>query len=51
MNAALSKIRNGEYGTCELCTRTIDETRLAAMPYARLCLACKERQEKPRKPG
>ena len=51
VNAALSKIRNGEYGTCELCARTIDETRLAAMPYARLCLACKERQEKPRKPG
>ena len=51
VNAALSKIRNREYGTCELCALTIDETRLAAMPYARLCLACKERQEKPRKPG
>jgi RNA polymerase-binding protein DksA len=51
VNAALAKIRSGEYGTCELCAQPIDETRLAAVPYARLCLACKERQEKTRKPG
>lgn len=51
VNAALAKISAGEYGICELCEHPIDETRLAAVPYARLCLQCKDRQEKSRAPA
>lgn len=51
VQAAIAKLGTGEYGCCELCSKPIDETRLAAVPYARLCLACKERQENPRSPA
>jgi DnaK suppressor protein len=46
INAALEKIESGEYGCCEQCAHLIDEARLDAVPYARLCLQCKEHQEK-----
>lgn len=46
INAALDKLESGEYGICEGCDHPIDEARLEAVPYARLCLRCKERQEK-----
>lgn len=46
VDAALAKIDGGEYGRCEQCAHPIDEARLDAVPYARLCLRCKERQEK-----
>lgn len=46
VDAALTKIDSGEYGCCEQCDCPIDEARLDAVPYARLCLRCKERQEK-----
>ena len=48
VNAALAKMGAGEYGTCELCAQPIDEQRMTAVPYARLCLSCKERQEQDR---
>ena len=51
VNAALAKMGTDEYGICEICAHPIDETRLAAVPYARLCLQCKERQEKSRAPA
>lgn len=51
VHAALAKMGTDEYGICELCAHPIDETRLAAVPYARLCLPCKERQEKSRAPA
>lgn len=51
VHGALAKMGTGEYGTCELCAQPIDETRLSAVPYARLCLPCKERQEKSRAPA
>ena len=46
VDAALAKIDSGEYGNCEQCDHPIDEARLDAVPYAKLCLLCKERQEK-----
>ncbi|HOJ10534.1 MAG TPA: TraR/DksA C4-type zinc finger protein [Clostridiales bacterium] len=39
---ALEKIENGAYGSCELCGKEIDENRLKAIPYTRLCLECEE---------
>ena len=43
---ALRKVYRGEFGPCENCGRPITRARLEAMPYARLCLACKEEEER-----
>ncbi len=43
---ALRKIYAGEYGSCENCQRPIARARLEAVPYARLCKACKENEER-----
>jgi DnaK suppressor protein len=42
---ALARIDAGTYGTCAVCGDTIPEERLAAIPYATLCLADKRREE------
>ncbi len=42
---ALSRIDEGTYGTCELCGQPIHIERLRAIPYARLCIQCKAREE------
>jgi len=41
IEAALAKIENGTYGACEGCGELIAKARLEALPYARLCMACK----------
>ncbi|MEW6619268.1 MAG: TraR/DksA C4-type zinc finger protein [bacterium] len=46
INEALYRVEKGEYGICESCHRPINEERLQAMPYARLCIECKKRGEK-----
>jgi DnaK suppressor protein len=46
INDALRRLYNGEYGTCEICEKPIARARLEAMPYARLCVSCKEKEEK-----
>ncbi|MHB1781337.1 MAG: TraR/DksA family transcriptional regulator [Acidimicrobiales bacterium] len=38
---ALRKIERGTYGICESCGEAIPSARLEALPYARLCVACK----------
>ena len=38
INDALSHIDNGTYGECEVCGKQIPEQRLAAVPYATLCM-------------
>ena len=35
---ALAKIESGSYGRCEVCGKPIGEDRLAAIPWARLCI-------------
>lgn len=35
---ALSRIKNGKYGECEVCDERIEEQRLEALPYATLCM-------------
>jgi RNA polymerase-binding protein DksA len=42
---ALGRIENGTYGVCEICDQPIHPDRLRAIPYARLCINCKEREE------
>jgi RNA polymerase-binding transcription factor DksA len=44
---ALRRIREGTYGTCEACAAALPVGRLRAIPYARLCLACKVAEEAP----
>jgi RNA polymerase-binding protein DksA len=46
IDEALRKVYRGEFGTCENCGRPIARARLEAMPYARLCLSCKELEER-----
>jgi RNA polymerase-binding transcription factor DksA len=38
---ALERIADKSYGTCERCFQPIPKPRLRALPYARLCVACK----------
>ena len=46
IDRALEKIANGSYGECEDCRGDIAPARLEAIPTARLCVACKEKQER-----
>jgi RNA polymerase-binding protein DksA len=38
IDAALRRIEDGTYGTCEVCGKPIGAERLAAIPWARLCI-------------
>jgi RNA polymerase-binding protein DksA len=43
---ALRRIDEGTYGFCVVCGRPIGEERLAALPYATLCIDDKRAQER-----
>jgi len=45
---ALERIDAGTYGLCERCGRPIEKARLKALPYASLCLADKQAEERVR---
>jgi DnaK suppressor protein len=38
---AIRRIERKTYGACERCHQAIPKARLRALPYARLCVACK----------
>lgn len=40
IDAALEKIKKGEYGLCEKCGKEISPARLKISPEAKLCQAC-----------
>ncbi len=42
IDAALKRVRDGEYGVCEECSEPISEKRLKAVPWTRCCLHCQE---------
>jgi len=46
IDEALHKIDEGTYGVCENCEKPISQKRLKAVPYAKLCIKCKEDEEK-----
>jgi len=46
INEALQQIDRGEYGECTSCGDEIGVKRLLARPVARLCIDCKEDQER-----
>lgn len=42
---AIKLIRKGRYGICEACNGQIPIARLKALPYATVCIECRQRQE------
>jgi len=42
---AFERIKDGSFGMCESCHKKIPKERLKAIPYARLCVACKKKEE------
>ena len=48
VDEALDKIRQDTYGLCESCGEMINERRLEALPFARLCIKCQEKEEEER---
>ncbi|MGQ3685633.1 MAG: TraR/DksA family transcriptional regulator [Candidatus Loosdrechtia sp.] len=46
IEGALIRIKEGHYGVCEQCGRSIKKARLKAIPFATLCVSCKEEEEK-----
>ena len=46
VDEALRRLFRGEYGRCESCGSAIARARLELVPYARLCVPCKEKEER-----
>ncbi len=42
---ALERIKDGSFGLCESCKKKVPKERLRAIPYARLCVNCKKKEE------
>ena len=40
VNAAISRIENGNYGVCTQCDASIASARLSALPYVQTCINC-----------
>jgi len=46
INEALRRLYRNEYGNCESCGEPISKERLEVVPHARLCIKCKEKEER-----
>jgi len=44
IQAALARLADGSYGTCQVCGARISAERLAARPAARACVGCARRR-------
>lgn len=49
IDEALNRLVLGIYGICDSCGRGIEKMRIKAVPYSRLCIACKSQSENSRK--
>lgn len=47
IEAALRKMERGGFGNCESCQNPIPQMRLRFMPWARYCIACQSKNERP----
>jgi len=45
IDEALNRLALGTYGLCDNCGRGIENARLKAVPYSRMCIACKSKNE------
>ncbi|MFY9691679.1 MAG: TraR/DksA C4-type zinc finger protein [Candidatus Acidiferrales bacterium] len=43
VDTALARIKQGNYGVCDVCNISIPKARLEALPWARVCVSCAER--------
>lgn len=43
---ALKRIQDGSFGACTSCGKQVQPGRLAAVPWARHCIACQELQDR-----
>jgi len=46
IEAALERIEDGVYGSCEECAGVIPKTRLNAIPYTPFCVKCAEKLQR-----
>jgi len=46
IEAALQRIKNGEYGVCPDCGVEVEFARLQAYPTAKRCIVCQEKRER-----
>lgn len=46
IDEALRRLYRNEYGVCQNCGSDISKDRLEAVPHARLCIKCKEEEER-----
>ena len=46
IDRALGRIEDGSYGTCERCGKQIPEERLAARPWATLCIDDQQKEDR-----
>ncbi len=46
VDEALRRIKDNTYGKCLTCGGNIDHKRLTAVPHARFCIDCKEKEER-----
>ena len=46
IDQALERIENGTFGLCASCGNPVSRERLEFVPHARLCIACKSKEEK-----
>lgn len=46
IEAALAKLKHGQYGICEMCEEEIGVQRLKVKPHAKYCIDCREIAEK-----
>jgi RNA polymerase-binding transcription factor len=45
VNEALERVKTGLYGQCVACHEDVEAKRLEAVPWARHCIDCQEKQE------
>ena len=45
VNEALDRMKNGSYGLCVACQEEVQQKRLEAVPWARHCIECQEKQD------
>ena len=45
IDAALERIKRGTYGICAHCETELQQKRIEAVPWARHCTSCQEKQE------
>jgi DnaK suppressor protein len=46
VSEALDRIKNDSYGTCQLCEQEVQAKRLDAVPWARHCIECQEKEDR-----